>query len=107
MIRMMCGVRLVDRVSTDVLPERLGVVVKIKDMIGYFIAVCSGMVVLSVETSTPKYQKEEGSTKDIVGRVRKEGTGVERYGWRREDAYDQEKWQEQIKVKIANPSQSG
>ena len=42
-----------------------------------------------------------------MGRVRKEGTGVERYGWRREDAYDQEKWQEQIKVKIANPSQSG
>ena len=33
MIRMMCGVRLVDRVSTDVLHDRVGVVVKIKDMI--------------------------------------------------------------------------
>ena len=32
MIRM-CGVRLVDRVSTDVLQERVGVIVKIKDMI--------------------------------------------------------------------------
>ena len=33
MIRMMCGVRLVDRVSTDILLDRVGVVVKIKDMI--------------------------------------------------------------------------
>ena len=33
MIRMICGVRLVDRVSTDVLRDRVGVVVKIEDMI--------------------------------------------------------------------------
>ena len=33
MIRMMCGVRLVDRVSTDVLRDRMGVVVKIEEMI--------------------------------------------------------------------------
>ena len=33
MIRMMCGVRLVDRVSTEVLRDRVGVVVKIEDMI--------------------------------------------------------------------------
>ena len=33
MIRMMCGVRLVDRVSTDVLRDRVGVAVKIEDMI--------------------------------------------------------------------------
>ena len=33
MIRMMCGVRLVDRVSTDVLRERVGFVVTIKDFI--------------------------------------------------------------------------
>ena len=33
MIRIMCGVRLVDRVSTDVLRDRVGVVVKIEDMI--------------------------------------------------------------------------
>ena len=32
MIRMMYGVRLVDRVSTDVFRDRVGVVVKIKDM---------------------------------------------------------------------------
>ena len=33
MIRMMCVVRLVDRVSTDALRDRMGVVVKIEDMI--------------------------------------------------------------------------
>ena len=33
MIRMMCRVRLVDRVPTDVLRDRVGVVVKIEDMI--------------------------------------------------------------------------
>ena len=33
MIRMMCGVRLVDKLSTDVLCDRVGVVVKIEDMI--------------------------------------------------------------------------
>ena len=33
MIRMMCGVRLVDRVSTDVLRDKVGVVVTIKDSI--------------------------------------------------------------------------
>ena len=33
MIRMMCGVRLVDRVLTDVLRDRVGIVVKIEVMI--------------------------------------------------------------------------
>ena len=33
MIWMMCGVRLVDKVSTDVLQDRRAVVVKIKDVI--------------------------------------------------------------------------
>ena len=33
MIRMMCVVKLVDRVSNDVLRDRVGVVVKIEDMI--------------------------------------------------------------------------
>ena len=33
MIRMVCWVRNVDRVSTDVLQDRVGVVVKIEDMI--------------------------------------------------------------------------
>ena len=33
LIRMMCGVRLVDKVSTDILRDRVGVVEKIEDMI--------------------------------------------------------------------------
>ena len=33
MIRMMCGIRMVDRVLTDVLSDRVGVVVKMEDMI--------------------------------------------------------------------------
>ena len=33
MVRMTCGVRLVDRVSTEVLRDRMGVVVKIEEMI--------------------------------------------------------------------------
>ena len=33
MVRLMCGVRLVDRVSTDILRDRVGVVMKIEDMI--------------------------------------------------------------------------
>ena len=33
MIRMMCGVRLVDRVSTNVLRDRVDIVAKIEDMI--------------------------------------------------------------------------
>ena len=42
----------------------------------------------------PKKSWEECIEKDL-----------EYYGLRREDAYNQEKWGEQIKVKIANPGQ--
>ena len=33
MVRMMCGVRLVDRLSTDAVRDKLGVTVKIEEMI--------------------------------------------------------------------------
>ena len=56
MIRMMCGVRLVDRVPTDVLRDRIGVLVKIKDTIN--------------QSCLPWYGHEEGSTKEIVRTVR-------------------------------------
>ena len=39
--------------------------------------------------------KEEGLNKEIVGRV---------CGLRREDLHDQNKWQEQIRTKLLNPS---
>ena len=51
MIRMMCGVNVVDRVSTDVLRDRVGVVVKIEDIK----TVYGGKVMSCVETSIPKY----------------------------------------------------
>ena len=40
----MCGVRLVDRVSTDILWDRVGVVVKTEAMIIQIKAVCCGIV---------------------------------------------------------------
>ena len=51
MIRMMCGVRLVDRVLTDVF--WVGVVVKIEDMI--IQSHCGSMNMSCIETSIPNY----------------------------------------------------
>ena len=53
MIRMICGVRLVDRVLTDVLQDRVGVVVNIKDTIIQSHLRWYGHVIH--KTSTPKY----------------------------------------------------
>ena len=86
----MCGVRLVDRVSSDVLHDMVGVVVKIEDMIierrlRRYGHVMRGDInsqiseVMEVETGKKgrreegRREREEGSTKEIVGRVRKEG----------------------------------
>ena len=44
MIRMMCGVRLVDTMSTDVLCYRIGVVVKIENMLIQSRLRCQGHV---------------------------------------------------------------
>ena len=90
MIRM-CGVRLVDWVSIDVLRDRVGVLVKIKDMIN--------------QSCLRWYGHEEGSTKEIVRNVLKKG--LEQYSLRREDAYDRKKWQEQIRAKITNSGRLG
>ena len=79
MIRM-CGMRLVDRVSTDVLHDRVGVAVKTEDIIIQSRLQMYGHVmrgdinsqirgVTEVETT----RKRQGSTKEIVGTVRKEG----------------------------------
>ena len=50
---MMCVGRLIARLLTDVLQDRVGATVKTKDMI--IKSVCSDMVMSSVETSTFKY----------------------------------------------------
>ena len=53
MIRIMCGVRLVDRVLTDFFWDRVGVVVKIEDMI--IQSHCGSIVMSCIETSIPNY----------------------------------------------------
>ena len=53
MIRMMCEVRLVDRVLTDFFLVRVGVDVKIEDMI--IQSHCGSIVMPCIETSIPNY----------------------------------------------------
>ena len=73
------------------------------------------MVMSCVDTSFPKYDEVmeiEITGKRNKGRPRKSWEecvkkDLERYGLRREDAYDQKKWQEHIKAKIAHPGQPG
>ena len=45
MIRMICGVRLVDRMSTDMLRDKVGVVVKTKDVVIQSCLWCYGHVI--------------------------------------------------------------
>ena len=106
-------VRLVDRVSTDVLRDRVAVVMNI-----------GGMVIQSclrwyghVMRGDINYQRQEVMEVEITGKRKKgrpkklweecEKKNLERYGWRREDVYNQKKLLEQIRAKIANPSQPG
>ena len=82
MTRMICGVRVIDRVLIDVLCDRIGVFLKIEDMI---IQSClRGIIMSCVETPIHKYMrswklkqlgKEEGPTKEIL-RLCKEGFGT-------------------------------
>ena len=113
MIRMMCGVRLVDRVSTDLLRDRVGVVVKIEDFIIQRRLRWYGDVIRRDTSSQIREVMEHEITwKRKKGRPRKSWEecikkDLERYGLRREDAYDRVKWREHIKAKIANPGQPG
>ena len=113
MIRMMCVVRLVDRVSTDALRDRMGVVVKIEDMIIQSRLRWYGHVMREdINSQIREVMKVEITGKRKKGRARKSwevsvNKDLERYGLRREHAYDQKKWRERIKEKIANPGQPG
>ena len=84
MIRMMCGVRLVEEVLIDVLCDRVGVVIKIEDMIiqnhlRWYGHVMHGDIdsrireVIEVEITG---KRKKGSTKEKMGRVHKEGFGT-------------------------------
>ena len=113
MIRMMCGLRLVDRVSTDVLRDRVGVVVKTEDLIiqsrlRWYGHVMRGDINFQIsevmEIEITGKRKKGRSSKSWEECVKKD---LERYGLRREDAYDRKKWRERIRAKIANPGQPG
>ena len=97
MVRMMCRVRLVDRVSTDVLRDRVGVFVKIEDMIiqsrlrwyGYFMRGDINSQIRDVmEVKTTGKRKKGQSRKSWKECVRKD---LERYSLRREDPYGRKK----------------
>ena len=97
MMRMMCGVRLVDRVSTDVLHDRVGVVVKIEEMIvqsrlRWYGHVMRGDISYQIcevmEVEITGKRKKGRSSKSWEECVKKD---LEQYGLRREDAYDRKK----------------
>ena len=95
MIRMMCGVRLVDRVSTDVLQDRVGVVVKIGDMIiksrmwwhDYVIRRDINSQICEVMELEITEKRKKGRSKKLWEECVKKG-----FGTNRADAYDREKW---------------
>ena len=94
MIRMMCGVRLLDRVSTDVLCDRLGVVVKNEDMIiqsclwWYGHVMCGGInsQILAVMEVQITVKRKEDRPRELWEECVKRH--LERYDLRREDVYD-------------------
>ena len=113
MIRMMCGVRLVDRVSTDVLRDKMGVVVTIKDSINQRRLRWYGHVIRrDISFQIREVMEHEIPGKRKKGRRRKSWEecikkDLKRYGLRREDAYNRVKWREYIKANIVNPVQPG
>ena len=100
MIRM-CGVRLVNRVSTNVLHDRVGVVVKIEDIIQSRLQRYSYVVHGGMNSQICEVMEDEITGKRKKGRPRKlweeSIKDLEQYDLRREDVYDRQKWQEQIK----------
>ena len=100
MIRM-CGVRLVNRVSTNVLHDRVGVAVKIEDIIQSRLQRYSYVVHGGMNSQICEVMEDEITGKRKKGRPRKlweeSIKDLEQYDLRREDVYDRQKWQEQIK----------
>ena len=94
MTRMMCGVKLVDRVSTDVRRDRVGFVVTIEDFIiqrrlRWYDHVIrrdiSSQIREVMEHEIPGKRKKGQPRKSWEECIKKD---LERYGLRREDAYD-------------------
>ena len=110
-IRLMWGVRLVDSLSTDVLRDRVGVVVKIEDMIIQSRLQCYGHVMHGdINSEICEFMEVEITGKRKKGQPRtfwedSIKKDLEWYGLKREDAYNWKKWQKQIRAKITNPGQ--
>ena len=110
MIRMMCGVRLVDRVSTDGLLDRVSVVVKFEDMTiqsrlpwyGHVIRRDINSQIHEIMELKITGKRKKGQPRKLRGECTKKDLG--RYGLRREDPYDPEKWRERIKAKMLTPA---
>ena len=96
----MFWLRLVDRVSTDVLHDRVGDVVKIEDItiqgrLRWYDHVMCG----DINSQIPEVMEVEITGKRKKGRQRKSWEvcikkDLEQYGLRREDMYNRKKWQE-------------
>ena len=105
----MCGVRMVNRVSTHVLWDRVALAVKVEDVIIQSRLRWYGQVIRrDVNSQRRGFMELEINGKKKKGRSRKlwevcVKKDSERYGLRREDAYYREKWREQIKANISNP----
>ena len=94
-IRMMYRVRLVDRVLTVVLQDRVGAVVKIEDLIIQSHLWWYGQVIhQDINSQINEVIELEMTGKRKKGQPRKlwEECDLEQYGLRRKDAYNQEKW---------------
>ena len=104
MIKIMCGVRLVDRVLTVVLCDRVGVVVKSEDLIIQSRLRWYGHAMRGdINSQISEVMEVEITWKRKKGRPRKSleecvKKDLERYGLRREDAYDRKKWRERIRA---------
>ena len=105
----MCGVRLVNRVSTDVLQDRMSVVVKIEKMImqshlqWYDHVICgdiNSQICEVMELEITRKRKKGWPRKLWEQCLKKD---LDPYELRREDVHDWEKWEEQLKAEIANP----
>ena len=97
MIRMMCVVRLIDRMLTDVFRDRVGVVVKIEDLIiQSYLQWYSHVMHGDINSQIREVMDVEITGKRKKGRPRKwweefVKKDLERYGLRREDVYHRNK----------------
>ena len=67
----MCGVQLVDRMQTDVLQDRLGVVVKIKDIIQIRLQWYGHVICLDINSQIHEVKELEVTGKRKEGQPRK------------------------------------